>query len=61
MKIKFLALASALFAGMTSEPYSEITGIKSAYYAAAAYCSDTILKSWTCGSACQMNKDITNV
>ena len=52
MKAQLLVLAGALFAGITSAAYSQTTGIKSAYYSAAAHCSASTLKFWTCGAAC---------
>ncbi len=61
MKTQLLVLAGALFAGLTSAAYSQATGIKSAYYSAAAHCSASTLKSWTCGVACQKNTGVTNV
>lgn len=61
MKTQLLVLFGALFAGLTSAAYSEATGIKSVYYAAAAYCSASSLESWTCGPACQENAGLTKV
>lgn len=61
MKTQFILLAGALLIACTYATYSQITGMKSLYYSAAAYCSGNILESWECGEACKMEKGITNV
>jgi predicted lipase len=56
-----LVFAGALFACLTNAAYSQTTAIKSVYYSAAAHCSASTLKSWTCGVACQKDPGVTNV
>ena len=54
MKTQLIVLAGALFIACTYATYSQITGMKSLYYSAAAYCSGNMLESWECGEACKI-------
>jgi hypothetical protein len=61
MKKQLLALTlGALFAA-TNAAYSQTTGTKAVYYAAASHCSAATLKSWTCGAACQKDPGVVSV